>query len=200
MTYAAHRKIIDADSHVIELDDFLVNAAASEDRPVLPPMDAQTELPVSHEGLERGRELFAKRQNDPATMAKFEASLLDNKRSGWNRIGAFDPKERSHCLDLLGFRLQLVLPTFTFHQFAHDKDPVVLAAGARALNRAMGGFCADDERLKAVGYAPLSLGPDIAGSIIDEGFELESLPHALPPPVGPSLRPEAVRLGLQGGR
>ena len=37
-------------------------------------------------------------------MAKFEASLLDARKSGWSRIGAFDPGERSHCLDLLGFQ------------------------------------------------------------------------------------------------
>ncbi len=30
MTYAEHRKIIDADSHVIELDDFLERAATKE--------------------------------------------------------------------------------------------------------------------------------------------------------------------------
>ncbi len=171
MSYAGNRKIIDADSHVIELDDFLQNAAAADDRDALPPMDEQTELPVVQAGLDRGRELFAKRQSDPETMARFEASLLDNRKSGWSRIGAFDPEERSHCLDLLGFRLQLVLPTFAFHQIAHHKDDDVLAAGARTLNRAMGGFCAKDERLKAIGYAPLSLGPEVAGAIIDEGFD-----------------------------
>jgi hypothetical protein len=30
MTYAAHRRIIDVDSHVIELDDFLFEAARPE--------------------------------------------------------------------------------------------------------------------------------------------------------------------------
>ena len=63
-------------------------------------------------------------------MSKFEASLLDAKRSGWNRLGAFDPKERSHALDLFGFERQLVLPTFAFHQIAHTTDHAVLEAGA----------------------------------------------------------------------
>jgi len=170
MTYAGHRTIIDADSHVIELDDFVYEAAEPEERALIPAMDRQTELPVSHEGLARGRELFAKRNADPAVMAKFEASLLDNKRSGWNRIGAFDPQERSHCLDLLGFKLQLVLPTFAFHQVAHCDDPQVLRAGARALNRAMGRFCAHDERMKAIGYVPLALGPQESARILDEGL------------------------------
>lgn len=170
MTYAGPRTIIDADSHVIELDDFLYAVAEPDERALIPSMDAQTELPVNAEGLARGRELFAKRQGDPAVMAKFEEKLLDNSKSGWNRIGAFDPDERSHCLDLLGFRLQLVLPTFAFHQVAHTEDHAVLAAGARALNRAMGRFCAGDERLLAIGYVPLGLGPEEAGRIMDEGF------------------------------
>jgi len=170
MTYAAHRTIIDADSHVIELEDFLHEAAEPAERDAIPPMDAQRELPVSHEGLARGRELFEKRRSDPAVMAKFEEKILDNTKSGWNRIGAFDPAERSHCLDLLGFQLQLILPTFAFHQIAHSDAPEVLQAGSRALNRAMGRFCASDPRMKAIGYVPLSLGPDEAGRIMDEGF------------------------------
>jgi predicted TIM-barrel fold metal-dependent hydrolase len=158
------------DSHVIELDDFLANAAEPHERALIPPMSEQRELPVVAEGLERGRELFLKRQSDPEVMARFEANLLDSRRSGWTRLGAFDPVERSHALDLLGFEQQWVLPTFSFHQIAHTDDRAVLAAGARALNRAMSGFCAHDERLKAIGYAPLSLGPDEAGAIIDEGL------------------------------
>jgi predicted TIM-barrel fold metal-dependent hydrolase len=170
MQYAGDRTIIDADSHVIELDDFVVKFANPSERHLIPPMEAQKELPVSAEGLARGRELLERRQSDPELMAKFEASLLDNKKSGWNRIGAFDPTERSRALDLFGFKLQLVLPTFAYHQIGHEKKPDVLIAGARALNRAMGAFCANDERLRAIGYLPLSLGPEIASELMDEGF------------------------------
>lgn len=171
MTYAGKRKIIDVDSHVIELDDFLANAASEADLALLPRMSDQTELPVVQAGLDRGRELFAKRQNDPEVMAKFEASLLDNRKSGWNRLGAFDAKERSHTLDLFGFRMQLVLPTFSFHQIAHVDDPAVLEAGARTLNRAMGTFCSHDDRLKAIGYVPLTLGPELALKVMRQGFD-----------------------------
>ena len=73
-------------------------------------------------------------------------------------------------LDLLGFQLQLILPTFAFHQIAHSKDPEVLAAGSRTLNRAMGRFCQQDDRMKAIGYVPLALGPEEAGRILDEAF------------------------------
>lgn len=170
MSYAENRRIIDVDSHVIELEDFLANAASPEDRALLPAMAAQQELPVVAAGLERGKELFAKRQRDPETMAKFERSLMSARGNGWSRLGAFDPEERSHALDLMGFERQFVLPTFSFHQIAHVRDRAVLAAGARALNRAMSGFCAHDERLSAIGYLPLSLGPEEASAIMDEGL------------------------------
>jgi predicted TIM-barrel fold metal-dependent hydrolase len=170
MSYAGRRRIIDADSHLIELDDFVTNAASASELPLIPRMDAQKNLPVPPRALERGRELFAKRRSDPATMAKFEAGLLDNSKSGWSRLGAFDPEERSHYLELFGFEMQLVLGTFAYHQVVHSQDPDVLIAGTRALNRAMGSFCAHDERLKAIGYAPLRLGPEAAGALIDDGF------------------------------
>jgi predicted TIM-barrel fold metal-dependent hydrolase len=170
MTYAAHRRIIDVDSHVIELDDFLFEAARPEERALLPKMSEQSELPFMQAGLDRGRELFEKRQNDPDVMARFEASLMDARGNGWSRLGAFDPKERSHALDLMGFEQQWVLPTFSFHQIAHVEDPTVMAAGARALNRALASFCAHDDRLRAIGYLPLSLGPEEAGAIMDEGI------------------------------
>ncbi len=170
MSYAEHRRIIDVDSHVIELEDFLANAATPEDRLLLPAMSEQKDLAMSAEGLSRGKELFAKRQADPQVMAKFEAGLMQARGNGWSRLGAFDPHERSHALDLMGFERQFVLPTFSFHQIGHLTDHDALAAGARALNRAMAGFCAHDDRLCAIGYLPLRLGPELAGRLLQEGL------------------------------
>ena len=171
MSYAQHRKIIDADSHVIELDDFLHAVADEEHKDLIPLMSSQKELPVVEAGLARGRELFEKRQKDPETMAKFEEAILDNTKSGWNRLGAFDSAERSHALDLFGYSIQWVLPTFSFHQIAHTEDLDVLDAGSRTLNKAMANFCKTDERLKAIGYLPLQLGPKKALEIMKQGFE-----------------------------
>jgi predicted TIM-barrel fold metal-dependent hydrolase len=171
MSYAQHRKIIDADSHVIELDDFLHAVADEEHKDLIPLMSSQKELPVVEAGLARGRELFEKRQKDPETMAKFEEAILDNTKSGWNRLGAFDSAERSHALDLFGYSIQWVLPTFSFHQIAHTEDLDVLDAGSRTLNKAMANFCKTDERLKAIGYLPLQLGPEKALAIMEQGFE-----------------------------
>ena len=170
MTYAGNRRIIDVDSHLFELDDFLHSAALGEEAVFIRPMEAQTELPVSLEAINRGREHLDRRNADPEVMAKFEESMFDISRSPWSRLGAFDPTERSHTLDVLGFERQIVFGTFSFHQIAHEVDAKALEIGARVYNRAMGHFCAHDERLLAGGYVPFSLGPDIAGALLDEAF------------------------------
>jgi hypothetical protein len=48
---------------------------------------------------------------------------------------------------------QLVFPTFAITQF-QGTDAELLWGGTRALNRAMGDFCAADRRLIAVGWVP----------------------------------------------
>jgi predicted TIM-barrel fold metal-dependent hydrolase len=133
-------------------------------------MEAQTELPVSLKAINRGREHLDRRNADPEVMAKFEEGMFDISRSPWSRLGAFDPTERSHALDVLGFERQIVFGTFSFHQIAHEVDVKALEIGARVYNRAMGHFCAHDERLLAGGYVPFSLGPDVAGALLDEAF------------------------------
>lgn len=170
MTYAENRRIIDVDSHLFELEDFLHSVATPEEAAYLRPMDEQTELPVSLEAIEKGRESLVRRNADPESMAKFEAGMFDIMRNPWSRLGAFDPADRSHALDVLGFERQIVLGTFSIHQIAHQKDPKFLEVGARVHNRAMGRFCSQDDRLLAGGYVPLSLGPDLAGSLLDEAF------------------------------
>ncbi|MFT5200992.1 MAG: putative TIM-barrel fold metal-dependent hydrolase [Candidatus Aldehydirespiratoraceae bacterium] len=170
MTYADNRRIIDVDSHLFELDDFLHSVATPEEAAYLQPMDGQAELPVSLEAVEKGRQHLERRNADPAVMAQFEAGMFDITRSPWSRLGAFDPADRSHALDVLGFERQVVLGTFSFHQVAHTDDPKALEIGARVHNRAMGRFCSHDDRLLAGGYVPLSLGPDIAGALLDEAF------------------------------
>ena len=55
MSYAGSRRIIDVDSHVIELDDFLWNAATESERERLPKMADQNVLPVVEAGRARPR-------------------------------------------------------------------------------------------------------------------------------------------------
>ena len=170
MTYAGDRRIIDVDSHLFELDDFLAAVATDDEAAHIRPMDEQTELPVSLEAIERGREYLRRRNDDAEVMAQFESTMFDIGRNPWSRLGAFDPADRSHALDVLGFERQIVLGTFSFHQIAHTDDAAALEVGARVHNRAMGRFCSHDDRLLAGGYVPLSLGPEVAGSLVDDAF------------------------------
>jgi hypothetical protein len=113
---------------------------------------------------------FERRQSDPELMKRFEDGLLEARPNGWSRLGAFDPTERSHALDLFGFEVQWVLPTFAYHQIAHTDDLDLLEIGARVLNRAMGAFCQADPRLYAIGFLPMMLGPERAVALMAEGL------------------------------
>ncbi|UVO55299.1 amidohydrolase family protein [Sphingomonas sp. SUN039] len=170
MTYAGTRRIIDVDSHLIELENFLLDTASADEKAKIPSMLDQKPVIQKRERLELGREQFLARQGDAALTAEYEAQILDNTKVGWGRLGAFDPVERARAIDLFGYEVQLVLATFTFHQFYHDPDAAVREAGARALNRAMGNFCKDDRRMRAVGYVPLGFGPDKAIEMIEQGL------------------------------
>lgn len=169
MTYSGTRRIIDVDSHLIELEDFLFKAASAEEKALIPSMLDQKPVIQKRERLEMGREQFLARKGDPVLTKQYEEQILDNSKVGWGRLGAFDSAERSRAIDLFGYEIQLVLATFTFHQFYNDPDPAVRLAGTAALNRALGAFCKNDPRMRAVGYVPLSFGPSKAIEIIEQG-------------------------------
>ena len=105
-------------------------------------------------GLDRG-ELFAKRQSDPA-VAKFEA-LMDNTKSVWNRLGAFDASRWSHTLDLLALRCNGIAHIF-FHQMMDAAIGDALAA-IYALTKPWLTFVLT-MHAAAAGYLPLNLGRD----------------------------------------
>src|SRR5258708_36442259 len=157
--------IFDADSHVMEVEDWLAGYADPDVRERLGPL-----------GLEKGGK-------DAATLFSSLPALWERQRSeqvsadvisgpkGWRAPGALDSEVRSRVLDALGIDAQLVFPTFALGQFARAHDPDVRYGGTRALNRAMAEFCATDERLLAVGYLPLN----------EPGRAIEELDAALEP-------------------
>ncbi len=102
-------------------------------------------------------------------------------------MGAFDPVERSHVLDLLGFEGQLVFATFATSMFA-GRDPGRLYAGAAAQNRAVAGFCEADPRLLPVGYVPL-VDPARALAALTEAIELGSAAVMVPSTAAGDLAP-----------
>jgi predicted TIM-barrel fold metal-dependent hydrolase len=147
MPYAQGRIFYDADSHLMELSEWLPKYADPGVRERIRP------LYLGGAGA-KAVELIAQakaRAADPGATVKLEENVMTAK--GWLALGAFDPAERSRALDLIGVDRQLVFPTFAFSQFLGG-DAELLWGGTRALNRAIADFCSADRRLIAVGSVP----------------------------------------------
>jgi predicted TIM-barrel fold metal-dependent hydrolase len=151
VAYAEGRTYFDADSHVMELPDFLTRHA--------PPAIARELLPLNTEAagaVGAAVEGYARtRTHTPEQLAVLEQDVMGAGK-GYDALGAFDPAERAHALDLLGFHAQLVFGTFSLEPFLHHPRLDVRYAGCRAANRAMVEFCADDPRLLPVGVVSLA--------------------------------------------
>jgi len=147
MAYAEGRTYYDADSHLMELGDWLVRYADPAVRKRIRPLSLAGAGALAEHAIAAAEA----RRGDPAQARALEDQLLTAK--GWQALGAFDPAERSRALDLLGFEQQLVFSTFAATQFMGD-DPELLYGGTRAHNRAMTDFCAHDPRLAPVGMVP----------------------------------------------
>ncbi|HEX3669192.1 MAG TPA: amidohydrolase family protein [Acidimicrobiia bacterium] len=172
MTYAGPLPILDADSHVMELSDFLDDHIDPDQRDRLRRQAMEAFAPV----LEGALAGAAARRSDPAVAGRAEERLLEDK--GWLALGAFDSGERSRALDLLGFEGQLVFATFASTMFA-GRDVDRLYAGSAAQNRAMVEFCSGDERLYPVAFVPLvdpARAPALATEAIDDGCKAVMVP------------------------
>jgi predicted TIM-barrel fold metal-dependent hydrolase len=164
MPYAEGTTFYDADSHIMELSDWLETYADPADRPLIQPLH----LGAAGAFADQAVAAAAERRGDAEAAAKLEGALM--KAKGWSALGAFDPAERSRALDLLGFDAQLVFSTFAATQFAFG-DQATMRAGTRAHNRAMTEFCSDDSRLLAVGFAPW-VDPDFTLEVIEEAIAM----------------------------
>jgi uncharacterized protein len=162
MPYAEGRTYYDADSHLMELSDWLSTYADPDVREQLRPLYLGGAGKMAEDAVHAAEA----RRGDPTAAAELEGKLMGPK--GWSALGAFDPAERSRALDLLGFDKQLVFSTFAPTQFAGD-DLDLLYGGARAHNRGMADFCSADKRLIAVGYVPLA-DPARASEAVNEAI------------------------------
>jgi predicted TIM-barrel fold metal-dependent hydrolase len=177
MPYAEGRVYHDADSHIMELPDWL--GAYVEDE--MKGRIGKLRLGAAGRLAEKAVADAATRSRDEESRTRLEDRLLDAK--GWGALGAFDPAERSWALDLLGFDRQLVFATFAASQFAGHDDPAVRAAGHRALNRGMVDFCSHDERLLPVAFVPLAdpvWATEEVGRCIAEGAAAAHVSHDAP--------------------
>ncbi|MDG2333462.1 MAG: amidohydrolase family protein [Myxococcota bacterium] len=148
----AHRRIHDADGHIMELPNWLYDHADAKTRERMGSVHVATVAPGEADMIEKFREQHA----DPAYRARDEEELL--LRKNWAATGSFIKEDRPAALDLLGFDSQLVFNTFTNGKLlaAERADDVDFGYGlAQAHNRAMSDFCSADPRLLATGYVPL---------------------------------------------
>jgi predicted TIM-barrel fold metal-dependent hydrolase len=164
MPYASGRTFNDADSHVMELADWLAPYADPGVREKLRPLYLGGAGKLAEDAVKAA----AARRGDAEAARKLEANLMGAK--GWGALGAFDSAERTRALDLLGFDHQLVFSTFAPTQFGGD-DLDLLYGGSRAHNRAIADFCARDSRLVAVGMVPWG-DPERSAREVDEAIRL----------------------------
>jgi uncharacterized protein len=149
MTYAGQQRVLDADSHVMELPDFLDDFLTADERKLL----NRSLFDARQQVLEDATSAAGNRQTDSAIAAEADERLMKDK--GWSAMGGWDSKERSRVLDLLGFDAQLVFGTFATLMYKVNSE-LDLYVGTSAFNRAMAAFCADDPRLLAVANIPLT--------------------------------------------
>ncbi|MEY4579740.1 MAG: hypothetical protein RL701_4443 [Pseudomonadota bacterium] len=178
MSYAEGRTFRDADSHIMELPDFLVAHADPTMRDIMPRI--RVDAPRLQAGLRLAAETGAQPAERVAELIALGDGLISGPK-GYEALGAFNAQERSRALDLLGFSEQLVFATFSAGLAFRAARPVLERyAVARAHNRAMAAFCAHDPRLLGVALLPLD---DVAASLAEltklqaDGLRAVWIPH-----------------------
>jgi predicted TIM-barrel fold metal-dependent hydrolase len=207
MTYApSTRPYYDADSHVMELPNFLRDFADPQLRDEIALVNYNASLVTDEEVaviLQQGGKHSP--EHVAAQIALGDQLIAKSKEI--QALGAFDGKDRSVAMDLLGFKKQLVFATHSvvqpFHPSSHTRMDLRYGA-ARAVNRHMAAICGDDDRLMGVGVVPL----DDPGLAIAElefalklGHEAIWVPHRAPIGFAPGhvdLEPFWARLADAG--
>ena len=136
------RRYFDADSHVLEPNDWLRPYADPAIRDRLRTLDHPL-APTNEQAVE----IVAGREPDTADEQQWGR--------GYKAFGAWDPAERIAMVDKFRIDAQLVFSTFAPGQFLSD-DLEVLYGGVRAHTRALADFCSHDPRLLAVPLIPFT--------------------------------------------
>ena len=168
MTYAGDRRILDADSHLMELPDFLSRHAPRAMRDRIPTI---TEVGIATDGIRM--EEYRGRLGHPPEVVEQLTALGDDLTRGpkWHdALGAFNTAERSTALTLLGFERQVVFSSFCGGRIFREADLDVAYAAAGAHNRAMAEFCDGEPRLMGVAMVPLT---DPARAVVEINAALD---------------------------
>ena len=162
MTYAGERRIVDADSHLMEWPGFLTDNVEARFRDAMPQIGGgRSQLELS----------TGSHTDDELEQLVGLGDDLIRKGPKWHAaLGAVDPAERSQALDLLGFSHQVVYSSMCAPLF-DLRDADARRAGYRAHNRAVAGFCGDDPRLHGVAMCDLD-DVDAGIALVEEADEL----------------------------
>ena len=194
MAYAPkERNFYDADSHVMELPNFIIDYADKEFKDLIPPVNYKASL-VTDEEVEEIINNGGKHSKEHVEAQIALGDKLISESKEIQALGAFDRNDRSIAMDLLGFKKQLVFATHSVvtpfrdlrgkAKYVDRQDlkitPELRYGATRAHNRAMSDFCSEDSRLMGVGVIPLHE-PELAMIELDfaikSGLEAIWIPH-----------------------
>lgn len=184
MTYAGDRVLFDADTHIMELPDFLRKFADPDIREQLPLVDYGRSLVTDEEvAVIMNNGAQHSEQHKQSLIALGDKMITEVKEI--QALGSFDKHDRVIANDMLGFKKQLVFATHSLHMPFSPSSKIaddLRYGGARAHNRHMADFCSIDDRLMGVAAIPLE-NPERA---LDEvkyaiklGLEAMWIPHRL---------------------
>ena len=186
MTYAPNsRPFYDADSHIMELPNFLKAYADPKYRDEIPEVSYSASLVTDEEVAQIMAQGGVHSEDHVQAQIDLGDKLIESSKE-IQALGAFNASDRTKAMDLLGFKKQLVFAThsvaFPFHP--SSKKPADLRyAATRAHNRHMVDFCSGDDRLMGVGIVPLdnpALAFQEAQWAIKNGLESLWIPHRAP--------------------
>ena len=183
MTYApSHRAFYDADSHIMELPDFLKKYADPDIRAEVPEVSYSASLVTDEEVAV----IMAQGGRHSAEHIAEQVALGDRlieKSKEIQALGAFDAADRSRAVDMLGFKKQLVFATHsvaTPFSPSSKISPRLRYGATRAHNRHMADFCAGDARLMGVAIIPLdepALALEELDFALEAGLKAIWVPH-----------------------
>lgn len=180
-TYAAGRRIVDIDAHILEPKGWLRSYAPESVKDQIPELGQGD--PAFDKLLDESFVDYSNRSSNPDLQEELSREYMTMRRKGWMSLGGWDVHERRQALDLLGFDCQLIFPTGSFAQLVETPMAIRLEA-VRAMNRGLVDFC-HDPRLLATAYVPFEFGVDAALQLIDEatrngvsGFLIDSIPSS----------------------
>lgn len=187
MPYTGDRVVHDADAHIMEPPDWLIEHADPAWRHRMPRVFTESLQPG--EGATTEMDGYRARHADPAYRADDAGQIM--LRKNFFATGSFLPEDRPKAIDLIGVASQLVFNTFTNAHLVHAEhsDTDLANAMARAHNRGMVEFCSVDPRLLPVAYVPLAdrdEAPLIAHEAVTSGAAALMVASACPPTHSPS--------------